>query len=48
VTAGQPVLELRGDDETRFAAAIEALSGAVEVGPEPPAAVPLVIDRITA
>jgi thymidine phosphorylase len=47
VTAGQPVLELRGDDETRFAAAIEALSGAVEVGPEPPAAAPLVIDRIT-
>jgi len=48
VTAGQPVLELRGDDETRFAAAIEVLSSAVEVGPEPPAAGPLVIDRITA
>jgi thymidine phosphorylase len=48
VTAGQPVLELRGDDETRFAAAIEALSEAVEVGPGPPAAGPLVIDRITA
>jgi len=48
VTAGQPVLELRGDDETRFAAAIEALSGAVEVGPEPPATGSLVIDRITA
>jgi len=48
VTAGQPVLELRGDDETRFAAAIEALSGAIEVGPQPPAGQPLVIDRITA
>jgi thymidine phosphorylase len=47
VTAGQPVLELRGDDETRFAAAIEALSGAVEVGPELPAAAPLVLERIT-
>jgi thymidine phosphorylase len=46
VTAGQPVLELRSDDETRFAAAIEALNGAVEIGPEPPEAAPLVIERI--
>ena len=35
VTAGQPVLELRTDDETRFGAAAEALAGAVEIGPEP-------------
>jgi thymidine phosphorylase len=48
VAAGQPVLELRTDDETRFAPAIDALAGAVEVGPEPPAAGPLVIERITA
>jgi thymidine phosphorylase len=48
VTVGQPVLELRSDDETRFAAAIGALSGAVDVGPEPPVPGPLVIDRITA
>jgi thymidine phosphorylase len=47
VTAGQPVLELRSDDETRFAAAIEALSGAVEIGPEPPAGARLVIERIS-
>jgi thymidine phosphorylase len=46
VTAGQPVLELRGDDDTRFAAAIETLSGAVEIGPEPPEAAPLVIEHI--
>jgi thymidine phosphorylase len=46
VTAGQPVLELRGDDETRFPAVIEALSGAVEVGPEPPESGPLVIEHI--
>jgi thymidine phosphorylase len=46
VTVGQPVLELRGDDETRFAAAIEALSGAVDVGPEPPEPAPLVIEHI--
>jgi len=47
VTAGQPVLELRTDDETRFAAAIAALAGAFEIGPEPPATPPLVIERIT-
>jgi thymidine phosphorylase len=48
VTAGQPVLELRTDDEVRFGPAAEALAGAVEIGPEPPAAQPLVIERITA
>src|SRR5258708_7469598 len=46
VEAGQPVLELRADDEFRFARAREALAGAVQIGPEPPAAVPLVIERI--
>jgi thymidine phosphorylase len=48
VTAGQPVLELRTDDEARFGPAAEALAGAVEIGPEPPAPSPLVIERITA
>jgi thymidine phosphorylase len=48
VTAGQPVLELRTDDETRFGPAAEALAGAVGIGSEPPAARPLVIERITA
>jgi thymidine phosphorylase len=48
VTAGQPVLELRTDDDTRFGPAAEALAGAVEIGAQPPAAQPLVIERITA
>ena len=48
VTAGQPILELRADDETRFGSAIAALAGAVEIGSEPAAAQPLVIERITA
>jgi thymidine phosphorylase len=46
VEAGQPVLELLADDESRFARAREALAGAIEVGPEPPAVPPLVIERI--
>jgi len=47
VAAGQAVLELRADDETRFARAADALAGAVEIGPEPPEAAPLVIERIS-
>ncbi|HEY0716332.1 MAG TPA: thymidine phosphorylase, partial [Streptosporangiaceae bacterium] len=46
VAAGQPLLELRADQKSAFAGAREALSGAFEVGPEPPAVRPLVIDRI--
>ncbi len=48
VERGQPLLELRGDDRFRFAAATEAGAGAVEIGPEPPQAAPLVLERITA
>ncbi|MBO0775260.1 MAG: thymidine phosphorylase, partial [Actinobacteria bacterium] len=48
VAAGQPLLELRADDESRFAAAISALDGAVGVGPEPPAAAAPVIERVGA
>jgi thymidine phosphorylase len=48
VTAGQPILELRTDDETCFGPAIAALAGAVQTGSEPPAAAPLVIERISA
>jgi thymidine phosphorylase len=48
VRAGQPVLELRSDDESRFARAADALAGAIEIGPAPPAAGPLVIERISA
>jgi thymidine phosphorylase len=46
VDEGQPVLELRGDDPVRFAAAFEALEGAVATGPEPPPPTPAVIDRV--
>jgi len=46
LTTGQPVLVLHTDEPDRFAAAIEALDGAIEVGPEPPPPRPLVIDRI--
>ncbi len=47
VQAGQPVLELRSDDESRFARAADALAEAIEIGPAPPAAGPLVIERIS-
>jgi thymidine phosphorylase len=52
VEAGQPVLELRADRESVLPGARAALFGpassaAIEVGPEPPAAGPLIIDRIT-
>jgi len=47
VEAGQPVLELRADDETRFARARQALAGALEIGAEPAAGAPLVLERIT-
>jgi thymidine phosphorylase len=46
VEAGQAVLELRADDESRFARAHEALAGALEIGAEPPEAAPLVIERL--
>jgi thymidine phosphorylase len=46
VEAGQPVLELRADEEARFAPAEAALAGAVSIGAWPPAPLPLVIDRI--
>ena len=47
VAAGQPILELRTDDHTRFGPAIAALAGATAVGPEPAAAGPLVLERVT-
>ncbi len=46
VAAGQPILELRGDDPGKFGRALEALDGALEIGPEPPEPAPLVIARI--
>ena len=47
VEAGQALLELRSDDAARFGPASEALAGAIEIGPEPLPAQPLVIERIT-
>jgi thymidine phosphorylase len=46
VSAGEPVLVLHADDEARLPAALAALEGAIEVGPEPPEPRPLVVDRI--
>jgi thymidine phosphorylase len=46
VEEGQPLLELRADDESRFAAALAALGDAIEVGAERPAQSAPVIDRI--
>jgi thymidine phosphorylase len=49
VSEGEPILELRADDEARFAAALDALAadGAIGVGQEPPAGTPdPVIERI--
>jgi thymidine phosphorylase len=48
VEAGQPVLELHLDDESRLPAALAALDGAIEIGPEPPPSHPIVIDIIRA
>jgi thymidine phosphorylase len=49
VLEGQPLLELRADDEERFAAALAALEGAVAVSAEgPPTPAPAVIEHIGA
>ncbi|HMD26848.1 MAG TPA: thymidine phosphorylase [Streptosporangiaceae bacterium] len=46
VAAGQRVLELHADDPGRFAAALEALEGAVTIGREPPARAALIVDQV--
>ena len=46
VAAGQPLLELHSDDEGRFASAVSALDGAIEVVDKAPELPPLLIDRI--
>jgi thymidine phosphorylase len=47
VTKGQPILELRTDQEQRFAIAIAALDGAATIsGQQPPRPAPLVIEHI--
>ena len=46
VQEGEPLLELRADDESRFGAALPALGGAFEIGPGRPALPALVIDQV--
>jgi thymidine phosphorylase len=46
VAAGQPVLELRTDDEARLGRAADALGGALEIGPRPPEPTPVLLERI--
>jgi len=46
VERGQPLLELRGDDMSRFAGAREALAGAIEIGSRPPDIGPLILEHI--
>jgi thymidine phosphorylase len=46
VERGQPLLELRTDEEARFGRAIEALAGGIEIGPERPVIGPPVLERI--
>jgi thymidine phosphorylase len=46
VTAGQPLLELHADDPARFPAALAALRAGIDIGPDAPAARPLLLDRI--
>jgi thymidine phosphorylase len=46
VVAGQPVLELRADDDSSFGRAREALASAIRIGPDAPEPAALVIDRI--
>jgi thymidine phosphorylase len=48
IAAGQPVFTLVGDDESRFARALEAVQGAWDVGASAPERAPLVFERITA
>jgi thymidine phosphorylase len=47
VEVGQPVLRLLADDPAGFGRAVQALDGAIEIGPEPPPPQPMVIERIT-
>jgi thymidine phosphorylase len=48
VVEGSPLLTLHTDEPERFAAALEALAGAYEVGAGEPGGLPLVIERVDA
>jgi thymidine phosphorylase len=45
---GEPILELHADDPDRVPSALDALGGAIVLGPEPPALRPLIHERIGA
>ena len=49
VTAGMPLLTLHTDDEPRFTTAMQALEGAIAIGPAGSSVsrLPLIIERIT-
>jgi thymidine phosphorylase len=46
VEVGQSILELHTDDPRRFDAAHAVLAGAIDIGPQPRAARPLIIERV--
>ncbi|MGH8988414.1 MAG: thymidine phosphorylase [Acidimicrobiales bacterium] len=46
VEAGDPLLELRADDQDRLGPVVVGLEGAVEIGPEPPTPRPLVLEVV--
>jgi thymidine phosphorylase len=46
VSAGQALLELRADDPARFAGALDALAGGLEIGSGLPVSPPAVLERI--
>ena len=48
VHQGDPVLELHTDDSDRFATALDALKGAIEIGDTEPTPKPVVLERIGA
>ena len=48
VEEGETLLELHADEPNRFARAIAALDGAIEIGPEAPEPQPMIIERIRA
>jgi thymidine phosphorylase len=47
VEPGQPLLELRGDDPSRFSAATSALADAFKIGAHPPDPASLILERVT-
>jgi len=46
VQEGEPLLELRADDESRFDAALPALGDAFQIGTERPVLPALVIEQV--